>query len=146
MASPVPDPASAYSFDKSFSNPVYSADTIRNSKLEVVLNPYNFAPFGGFAKAAGSTPNSSDTKIIYTVRHGNTPHNEDARVFGRPVAWRYLAMLQKNFDPAITPTGVGNARGAADMLVDMMVAEGAPRPVTIYSSPLRRCVETAMQM
>ncbi|KAH8776572.1 histidine phosphatase superfamily, partial [Diaporthe sp. PMI_573] len=85
-------------------------------------------------------------KIIYIFRHGDTPHNEDADTWGKSVAWRYLSGLQKNFDPQITQTGVANATLASQYLSGMMRTESAPRPVTIYTSPLRRCIETSMHM
>ncbi|KAK2599506.1 hypothetical protein N8I77_011257 [Diaporthe amygdali] len=166
MTSSIPAPSWAYSHDVTFSNPVFSHHTIKNAnKSEVALAPENFRPNGGFTTATTKfLPNSNssnDTKIIYTVRHGNTPHNDDSNAWGRPVAWRYLSQLRKNFDPQLTPEGARDARAAGEMLLQemkMMAATGgcgsvdeeeataAPRPVTVYSSPLRRCVETAMYM
>lgn len=91
------------------------------------------------------TSSSGETKIIYTLRHGNTPHNEDSHTWGKPVAWRYLSGLAKNFDPPITADGVSNADLAARYLSSAMHNETAPRPLAIYSSPLRRCIQTAMR-
>ncbi|KAL1867886.1 hypothetical protein Daus18300_006161 [Diaporthe australafricana] len=136
---------SEYTMDKTVSDPVYRETTMKNLKDEVALHPYNFRPFNGF-KALRTTPMTSDKKIIYTVRHGDTPHNQDNIVYGKPISWRYLAQLQKNFNPSITEEGIGQAREAANMLAEVIASESAPRPVTIYSSPLRRCVQTAMYM
>lgn len=137
----------AYSFDTTFSDPVFSPETIREhgSKRPVALHADNIRPHGGFA-AALSNNTSNQTKIIYTLRHGNTPHNEDSETWGKAVAWRYLSGLQKNFDPQITQTGVAKTTLASQILSGMIRTESAPRPVTIYSSPLRRCIETSMHM
>ncbi|KKY37809.1 putative gpi anchored [Diaporthe ampelina] len=134
------------------SPPVYSEQTIRNATCTktqpVVLDPVNIRPRGGFEAALSNGPSSSDdeTKIIYAVRHGNTPHNEDFETWGKPAAWRYLSGLAKNFDPQITPEGVLSTARAGRFLRDMVRTESAPRPVMIYSSPLRRCVETSIHM
>lgn len=152
MAHQVPDPAvpgqvwiTNYTMDNTVSNPVYSEHTIKGTKEEVSLHPGNFRPNISF-EALSKTPISSESKVIYAVRHGNTPHNQDHADYGRPISWRYLSQLQKNFNPGITEEGIDNAREAARMLAGMMAREGAPRPVTVYSSPLRRCVQTAMYM
>lgn len=147
MASSDPNSPWAYSYDTTFSNPVYSLQTIRDPgpKQSVALHPDNIRPQGGFVAALGNTP-SSQTKIIYTFRHGDAPHNEDSETWGKPVAWRYLSALQKNFDPQITQTGVSNTALASQYLGGMIRTESAPRPFTIYSSPLRRCLETSMHM
>lgn len=137
----------AYSFDTTFSNPAFSPETIREfgPKRPAALHTDNIRPHGGFAAALSNNP-GSQTKIIYTLRHGNTPHNEDSETWGKAVAWRYLSALQKNFDPRITQTGVANTTLASQILSRMIRTESAPRPVTIYSSPLRRCIETSMHI
>lgn len=112
----------------------------------IALAPENIRPEGGFATALSNAPISSSdkSKIIYTLRHGNTPHNEDSQTWGKPVAWRYLSGLAKTFDPPITAKGVSNIDLAARYLNGAMHGEAAPRPLAIYSSPLRRCIQTAM--
>lgn len=151
MAASPPDQSWAYSYDASFSNPVYSKRFIRSPtpRQPVALHPANIRPEGGFEAALRNTPSNSDdgtTKTIYAVRHGNTPHNDDFETWGKPVAWRYLSGLVKNFDPQITPEGALNVARAGQFLSDMVRTESAPRPVTIYSSPLRRCVESSIHM
>lgn len=114
----------------------------------IALARENIQPEGGFEAQLSNAPisNTNDTKIIYAVRHGNTPHNEDSETWGKPVAWRYLSGLAKNFDPQITPEGVSNANTAAQYMSEMVYGQSAPRPLVVYSSPLRRCIETAMHL
>lgn len=147
---PDPDHSWNYSHDASFSDPVNSPRTIRLSapRQPVALARENFQPERGFEAQLSNGPisNDNENKIIYAVRHGNTPHNEDSETWGKPVAWRYLSGLAKNFDPQITPEGISNAATAAQYLSEMIHGHSAPRPLVVYSSPLRRCVETAMHM
>lgn len=147
---PDPDPSWSYSHDPFFSDPVNSPRTIRVSApgQPVALARENIQPEGGFEAQLinGPISNNNQTKMIYAVRHGNTPHNEDSEIWGKPVAWRYLSGLAKNFDPQITPEGVSNAVMAAQFLSEMIHGQFARRPLVVYSSPLRRCIETAMHM
>ncbi|KAI7776415.1 hypothetical protein LA080_005370 [Diaporthe eres] len=147
MAS-LPNPGSSwvYSHDASFSDPVnlpLSRGPIPGSP--VALAPENIRPRDGFETALSNAP-IGETKIIYTLRHGNTPHNDDSQIWGKPVAWRYLSGLAKNFNPPITDEGVSNVGMAAKYLITAMNIETAPRPRAIYTSPLRRCIQTAMHM
>lgn len=149
MDSSPPDPSWGYSHDASFSDPVYSRGISRLTSpgQPVALHPDNMQPDGGFGAALNSAPsNGRQTKIIYTLRHGNTGHNEDSKIWGKPVAWRYLSGLGKNFNPEITEEGVQNTAMAARYLSENMRYGWSPRPLTVYSSPLRRCIETAMHM
>ncbi|POS73742.1 hypothetical protein DHEL01_v207862 [Diaporthe helianthi] len=132
-----------YSYDAAFSDPVYSPQTIRHGEELVALDPRNIQPRGSFAEALGNEP-ASQTKIIYTLRHGHTLHNEDSVAWGKNIAWRYLSRLQKNLDPPITKTGIADAILVSQYLSDMVGTNLIPRPVTVYSSPLRRCIETSM--
>lgn len=145
-----PDTSWAYSHDASFSDPVNSPRMIRvaDPRQPIALTRENIQPEGGFEAQLRNAPigNYNETKIIYAVRHGNTPHNEDSETWGKAVAWRYLSGLAKNFDPQITNEGVSNAITAAQYLSEMVHGQSAPRPLVIYSSPLRRCVETAMHL
>lgn len=150
MASYDPGPW-AYSHDRTFSDPVYSSDLLirhhsSTTKKPVALHADNIRPRGGFTEALAKAANGGETKIIYTVRHGNTLHNEDSESWGKEVAWEYLASLHKNFDPGITNLGQANAATAAQQLIFLRDKEAAPLPVTVYSSPLRRCIETSMHM
>lgn len=139
----------AYSHDRTFSDTVYSPNMIRDdgtTKRPVTLHADNIRPPGGFAAALAKTTDGGEAKIIYTVRHGNTLHNEDSESWGKEIAWEYLASLSKNFDPKITDVGEVNAATAAQQLVSLRDNESAPLPATVYSSPLRRCVETSIHM
>lgn len=152
MASPPPDSDChwAYSHDTSFSDPVNSQRMVRVDapRRPVALDPENIRPEPSFGEALSndSISKSNETKIIYAVRHANTPHNEDSDTWGKPVAWRYLSGLAKNFDPRLTPEGIANAATAAQYLSGVVYGQPAPRPLVVYSSPLRRCIETAMHM
>lgn len=144
---PDPDPSWAYSHDASFSDPLNSPRTIRLAapRKPVALARENIQPEGGFG-AQLSNNDENETKTIYAVRHANTPHNDDSETWGKPAAWRYLSGLAKNFDPQVTPEGVSNAATAARYLSEAVQGDSAPRPVVVYSSPLRRCIETAMHL
>lgn len=149
MASPPnPEPSCEYSHDASFSDPVnLPLSRVPVKGNPVALAPENIQPRCGF-EALSNAPISSggETKIIYTLRHGNTPHNDDSERWGKPVAWRYLAGLAKNFDPHITDEGRFNVNLAAEYMITAMNFQTAPRPLAIYTSPLSRCIETAMRM
>lgn len=149
MASPPnPEPSWEYSHDASFSDPVnLPLSRVPVKGNPVALAPENIQPRCGF-EALSNAPISSggETKIIYTLRHGNTPHNDDSERWGKPVAWRYLAGLAKNFDPHITDEGRFNVNLAAEYMITAMNFQTAPRPLAIYTSPLSRCIETAMRM
>lgn len=121
---------------------------IAGPRQPVALARENIQPEGGFEAQLSNVPisNTNETKIIYAVRHGNAPHNEDFETWGKAVAWRYLSGLAKNFDPQITPEGVSNANRAAQYLSEMVYGHSAPRPLVVYSSPLRRCIETSMHL
>lgn len=145
-----PDTSWAYSHDASFSDPVNSPRMIRVAapRQPIALARENIQPEVGFEAQLTNAPigNYNETKIIYAVRHGNTPHNEDSETWGKAVAWRYLSGLAKNFDPQITNDGVSNSNTAAQYLSEIFHGQSAPRPLVIYSSPLRRCIETAMHL
>lgn len=149
MASPPnPGPSWQYSHDASFSDPVnLPLSRVPIPSRPIALAPENIRPRCGFEALSNALiSGGGETKIIYTLRHGNTPHNDDSERWGKPVAWRYLAGLAKNFNPSITEEGRYNVYWAAQYLITAMDYETAPRPRVIYTSPLSRCIQTAMHM
>lgn len=83
-------------------------------------------------------------KFIYTVRHGKAHHNALADEYSKPIAWRFLGKLHNTFELGLTATGVRDAQQSGRMLRELMDEEGAPRPAVVYTSPLRRCIQTSM--
>lgn len=83
-------------------------------------------------------------KFIYTIRHGKAQHNALSSEYSKPISWRFLGRLRNTFDPRLTAEGVRDAQQIGQMLRDLITTDGAPRPRTVYTSPLRRCIQTAM--
>lgn len=135
-------PEYEYSYNVSISSPLKRH---RNPDGEVRRIKDNIRPPHGFGQVNSvlARPHAKH-KFIYTVRHGKAQHNALSREFSKAIAWRFLGKLVDNFDPALTSDGVGDARAAGRILGELIRDEGAPRPVTVYTSPLKRCIQTAM--
>lgn len=135
-------PEYEYSYDTTISAPLKRQ---RNVDGEVRRTKDNIRPPHGFAPVNSAIAKSSARqKFIYTIRHGKAQHNALSREFSKAISWRFLGKLANNFDPALTGDGVGDARAAGRLLGELIRDEAAPRPVTVYTSPLRRCIQTAM--
>lgn len=138
-----------YYYNTSFSQPLRSVVNDKDNP-EVKLDAVNIRPrFGSFGEVnAALADNTNGTKkiYIYTVRHGKATHNEQSERYSKPISWRFLAGLRANFDPKLTKEGVDEAERAGKTLKALIDDEGAPRPVKVYTSPLSRCVQTAMHM
>lgn len=138
-----------YHYDVSFSQPLNS---VVNDKQvpEVKLDAINIRPrTGNFSTLSTSLADKTDgtKKIhIYTVRHGTATHNEQSDIYSKPITQRFLAQLHANFDAKLTEEGVNDSVRAGTALKALIDHEGAPRPVRVYTSPLSRCVQTAMHM
>ncbi|KAJ4393135.1 putative phosphoglycerate mutase pmu1 [Gnomoniopsis smithogilvyi] len=131
-----------YSYDKSVSSPLGS---LLNSEGEVRRIKENVRPLHGFApvnKALNRTNNTR--KFIYTMRHGKALHNAMSKEYTKPISWRFFPKLVDNFDPSLTPEGFRDAQHAGQLLRELIQEEDAPIPVIVYTSPLRRCIQTAM--
>lgn len=131
-----------YSYNKSISQPLKRH---KNRDGEIRRIKDNIRPPQGFPYV-NSTIGRTNTKhkFIYTIRHGKARHNALTREFTKAISWRFLGKLADNFDPELTPDGVQDARHAGQLLRDLISEESAPRPITVYTSPLRRCIQTAM--
>lgn len=144
LAPPVPE--HAYTYDKTLSSPFRRR---RNADGEVRLAKDNVRPPDGFgpvtdALASDLDVDRSQQKYIYTIRHGRAHHNALTSEFTKAISWRFLGKLSDSFDPGLTSEGVCDALSAGRMLRELAREEGAPRPLVVYTSPLRRCVQTAM--
>lgn len=141
---PTPVQEYTYTYDKSISSPLTSC---KNAKGEICQDAVNIRPYQGntfdcidFAlKRRAHAP-----KFIYAMRHGNARHNAMSDTFTKPITWRFTAKLRANFDPELTVKGIQDAQRSGQILSDLTQFEGAPLPVTVYTSPLRRCIQTAM--
>lgn len=131
-----------YSYNKSISNPLKRH---KNKLGEIRRMKDNIRPSQGFSHV-NSVINEANTKqkLIYTIRHGKARHNARSTEFTKAISWRFLGKLADNFDPGLTSDGVQDAQHAGHILRDLIREENAPRPVVVYTSPLRRCVQTAM--
>lgn len=138
----ISSPEYEYSYEKSFTSPL---ECVRNADGEVRRIKENIRPLQGFAPVhqALSKANAK-RKFIYTIRHGKATHNAISKEYTKHISWRFLAKLCNNFDPSLTSEGVGDAQDAGQLLRELIQQESAPRPVIVYTSPLRRCVQTAM--
>lgn len=137
-------PEYQYSYNKSISSPLRRH---KNEHGEVRRIKDNILPPQGFAQVISAISHGKTRpkqKFIYTIRHGKAHHNALSKEFSKAIAWRFLGKLADNFDPRLTPDGMGDAEQAGWLLGELIRDEGAPRPLCIYTSPLRRCIETAM--
>lgn len=131
-----------FSYDKSVSSPLTS---LQNSYGEVRRIKENIRPTHGFALVNKALSKSNNKrKFIYTMRHGKARHNAMSKEYTKPISWRFFPKLIDNFDPSLTPEGVRDAQHAGQILRELIQEEDAPKPVIIYTSPLRRCIQTAM--
>lgn len=131
-----------FSYDKSVSSPL---KCLRNSYGEVRRIKENIRPLQGFALVNKTLIKSNNKrKFIYTMRHGKARHNAMSKEYTKPISWRFFPKLIDNFDPSLTPEGVRDAQHAGQLLRELILEEDAPRPVIVYTSPLRRCIQTAM--
>lgn len=133
-----------YTYDQGVSSPLSSS---KNAKGEIRQDAVNIRPhqgteFDSINLALKKT--AHPPKFIYTMRHGNAEHNARSDTFTKPITWRFTAKLRTNFDPGLTVKGVQEAGRSGKILSDLAQFEGAPLPVTVYTSPLRRCIQTAM--
>lgn len=133
-----------YAYDEGVSSPLTSS---KNAKGEILQDAVNIRPYPGndfdFVNLALKRTASSP-KFIYTMRHGNARHNAVSDNFTKPISWRFTSKLRTNFDPGLTVKGIQDAQRSGNILSDLARFEGAPLPVAVYTSPLRRCIQTAM--
>lgn len=131
-----------YSYDKSITSPF---DCIQNGDREVRRTKENIRPLQGFAPVNKALSEASNKrKFIYTLRHGKAQHNAMSKEYTKPISWRFLPKLLHNFDPILTPEGIRDAQHAGQLLRELIQEEHGPQPVIVYTSPLRRCIQTAM--
>lgn len=131
-----------YTYDKSISSPL---DRRQNKDGEVRRIQYNMRPISSFSKVNEiiAAPDNKQ-KYIYTMRHGKAKHNAMAKEYTKPISWRFLPKLRDNFDPSLTPEGFEDAQNAGNLLRELIQKEDAPKPKIVYTSPLKRCIQTAM--
>jgi len=79
---------------------------------------------------------------LYFVRHGHGAHNQAEDEVGSDVWENFEAKKDKYEDPALTATGIGQARQLHDA-VKLAVRTGGFTPELILVSPLTRAIETA---
>lgn len=105
----------------------------------------NIRPLNGFAPVNKALFKSNNKrKFIYTMRHGKARHNAMSKEYTKPISWRFFPKLIDNFDPDLTPEGIQDAQYGGQLLRELIQEEDAPKPVIVYTSPLRRCIQTAM--
>lgn len=132
----------SYYYDNSISHPL---EHQQNEDHEIRRTKENIIPAQGFnlVRDTLSVPGTSQ-KFVYTVRHGKAHHNALSKEYSKPISWRFLGKLADNFDPSLTNDGVNDAKHAGQIVREIVEQNDAPRPVTVYTSPLRRCIQTAM--
>lgn len=133
-----------YTYDQGISSPLTSKKNAKGEIRQDAINirPYQGTEFSCIDSALKRTVHSP--KFIYTMRHGTARHNAISDTFTKPITWRFTAKLRNNFDPGLTVKGIQDAQRSGKILSDLAQFEGAPLPVTVYTSPLRRCIQTAM--
>ncbi|KAF1911214.1 histidine phosphatase superfamily [Ampelomyces quisqualis] len=104
-----------------------------------------WARFQSYIKRLNSEdPQNKQYKLFYMVRHGQGVHNVKKTEVGREEWNRYWAKLPGDstanwLDAALTPYGKAQATGLASLWTG---DHGIQSPQSIYSSPLRRCLQT----
>ncbi|KAH0492086.1 hypothetical protein TgHK011_007053 [Trichoderma gracile] len=90
----------------------------------------------------------STYKVLFMGRHGEGWHNTAESFYGTP-AWNcYWAELDGNgtstwADPELTPNGIQQTTKANAYFKSRFEQEGLPYFESYYSSPLKRCLQTA---
>ncbi|KUI55654.1 hypothetical protein VP1G_03017 [Cytospora mali] len=139
----------SYSYNTNFSQPLSSVVNDKSTP-EVILDAVNIRPISGSFDPVNATlavsTNGAKQIHMYAVRHGSATHNEQSDRFSKPISWRFFARIRANFDPGLTEKGIDDAKRSGRILKGLIFNEGAPRPVRLYTSPLKRCIETAMYM
>lgn len=86
-------------------------------------------------------------KVLYAARHGQAYHNVAEEKYGTP-AWNSHWSRETTDgeivwgpDPQLTPLGISQAQ-AVNVAWKQEIAEGAPTPLSLYSSPLSRSAST----
>lgn len=133
-----------YTYDEGLSSPLTSS---KNAKGEVRQDAVNIRPCQPIELDCINLAlkrTSHPPKFIYTMRHGNARHNAISDTFTKPISWRFTSKLRTNFDPGLTVKGIQDAQRSGKLLSDLVRFESAPLPVTVYTSPLRRCIQTAI--
>lgn len=87
----------------------------------------------------------TETKVIYVTRHGHSTHNGKAEKYGKGVYYEFFAKDSQDVDPSLDAKGVTEAEGVGKVLADLS-KHGLPLPKSYYSSPLRRCIQTAIHV
>lgn len=135
-------PEYVYSYDKSISSPFKRQ---KNEDDEVRHEKDNIRPPEGFVQVNNiiNEPNAKK-KFLYTIRHAKAHHNALAKEFTKAISWRFLGKLRANYDPELTSKGIRDAQRAGQTLRELIHQEEAPPMTTIYTSPLKRCIQTAL--
>lgn len=130
-----------YSYVKEYSDPLTQAK--RNHKGEVSLDPANLVPKGSKSwheLLAEHKLNPKHSKLIFVTRHARSVHNDKSARYGKALYYEFFARDPADIDPALAPDG----KGQALMVGKAMRHANVPLPISYYSSPLRRCVLTAI--
>jgi hypothetical protein len=101
------------------------------------------------SRLQSAAPSSTSYKLIFMARHGEGNHNAMESYVGTP-AWNcYWALLEganSSFiyaDAPVTEDGVEQAVKAREYWRSRIAEEKIPYVESYYSSPMRRCLETA---
>ena len=98
---------------------------------------------GPLLEATGRSPNQEQGKktlLVLMLRHGEREDEAMTRL------QRYEMSDERRFDPALTLTGYQQAREAWKNISKVLSTVVKPKKVTIFTSPLRRTVGTAMMV
>lgn len=88
--------------------------------------------------------NLKETKIVYVTRHGNSDHNVKSKDYGKPLYYQFYAKDPQDIDPKLSDDGIDQAKEVGSMINYLAGKHDLPLPKSFYSSPLRRCVQTAI--
>lgn len=130
-----------YSYVKEYSNPLTQAK--RNDNCEVSLDPANLVPKKGKSWQEVLAEHKLDpkhSKLIFVTRHAQSVHNDKSARYGKALYYEFFARDLADIDPALAPVG----KSQALMVGKAMRHANVPLPISYYSSPLRRCVLTAI--
>jgi broad specificity phosphatase PhoE len=108
--------------------------------VEHLLPPRNKS----WKEVVANVKNLKETKIVYVTRHGNSDHNNKSREYGKPLYYQFYAKDPQDIDPKLSDNGIEQAKEVGGMIKYMARNHGLPLPMSFYSSPLRRCVQTAI--
>ncbi|KAF2723066.1 phosphoglycerate mutase-like protein [Polychaeton citri CBS 116435] len=127
--------------DRHYDSEIGSSDNLQTGQTQ-------WQRFMGYLQHLNQTaPSGTSYKLLYIIRHGEGEHNVKEHEVGRhewEAKWAHLEGDGSRTwaDAALTPKGEQQAKELNSFWRNSISELHVPAPQSIYSSPLRRCLQT----